>query len=291
MKVRPDFLIIGSMKCGTTTLYNDIEQLKQVYLPSEKEPDILFKCTQAEEIRKEYCRHFSGCESGLITGEASTVYSKLPESKGVAERAKALCGEDLKIIMIMRDPIQRIYSHLRHDLGEKRIRLKDINQVVLRDKKYVNYSNYPMQLEPWIASFGKESILCIKFQDLNSDRASVLRSVARHIGVDFSFKTDNVDLQSVKNKSSERLRTNKVAKVVINSSMYRNLIRPRLSDRLRNELRKSLLPKANIPTFALEEKVELELRRRFENFDQIMDDLVGKYSTMEGGALATDSAQ
>ena len=161
--------------------------------------------------------------------------------------------------------------------------------MVLRDKKYVNYSNYPMQLEPWIASFGKESILCIKFQDLNSDRASVLRSVARHIGVDFSFKTDNVDLQSVQNKSSERLRTNKVAKAVISSSVYRNLIKPRLSDRLRNELRKSLLPKANIPTFALDEKVELELKRRFENFDRIINDLVGEYPAMEGGALATDN--
>jgi len=275
LKSSPDFLIIGSMKCGTTTLHSDIANLNGVSLPSEKEPNILHRYHDIKTIQRKYQSYFAGCPHGMISGEASTVYTMLPESEGVASKAKMLCGDNLKLIMIVRDPIQRIYSHLRHNIGTGAIKAKDVNREVIEDKSYVNYSNYPMQLAPWIDAFGKENILCLGFQDLIRGRTEVLERVARHIGVAFEFVSEDPDLTTVQNKSSEFFRTTKLASTIVNNPFYRNLVRPYVSDVVRTKARKILLPKAEIPKFQLTAAVEEQLRAELGNVELDMERMFG----------------
>ena len=275
LKSSPDFLIIGSMKCGTTTLHSDIAKLDGVSLPSEKEPGILHRYHDIKTIQRKYQSYFSDCPHGKFSGEASTIYTMLPESEGVASKAKMLCGENLKIIIIVRDPIQRIYSHLRHNIGTGAIKAKDVNRVVIEDKSYLNYSNYPMQLVPWVDAFGKENILCIGFADLQHNRMKVLERVAKHIGVDVKFSSEEPDITSVKNKSSEFFRTTKFASTIVNNAFYRSLIRPYMSDKARTKVRKVLLPKAEIPKFQLIATVEEQLRAELGNVELDMERMFG----------------
>ena len=106
----PDFLIVGAMKAGTTTLYHDLSEHPDIFLPVLKEPEVLTTLERLDEMRAYYARLFRPARPGQLKGEASTAYTKRPNNEGVAEKARALCGDGLKIIYIRRDPVERIRS-------------------------------------------------------------------------------------------------------------------------------------------------------------------------------------
>ena len=89
----PDFLIVGAMKAGTTTLYRDLSGHPGIYLPEEKEPETLVRFGNDEAaILRDYKSLLGRSPKGALTGEASTVYTKRPLHEGVAERAWRICG-------------------------------------------------------------------------------------------------------------------------------------------------------------------------------------------------------
>jgi hypothetical protein len=153
----PDFLIIGAMKAGTTTLYHDLMRHPRIFLPEVKEPDALLSDNifTSRNLRK-YAQFFHPASLDQLCGEASTTYTKRPTFEGVADRALRLLGENLKLIYIVRNPLQRTLSHHRflYQLG---LMEKDINRVIRSDPTLIDYSRYAMQIEPWLATFGRRS--------------------------------------------------------------------------------------------------------------------------------------
>ena len=272
-KNKPDFIIIGSMKCGTTTLYSDLSQIQSLYMPSEKEPAILTKFSDQDKIKSEYSRHFKGAADNQLCGEASTDYTKLPIFEGVVDKAYQLCGNNLKLIMIMRDPIERIYSHLKHDIAGGLISADEIDRVVLENAEYLAISDYAKQLLPWISRFGIENLLCVSFSDLKKNRIEVINDVAKFLGV----KIDrSIDIEAVQNKGTELRRTGRLASLVVNSLVYRQYIRPFISDSVRVRLRKMVLRKVAIPDIKLSNHTEDVLRQKLSNVEPDVESLIGK---------------
>ena len=112
----PTFLIIGAMKAGTTTLYNDLKRQAFIFLPDCKEPNALIDdqiLTRSGQIR--YSSLFRHARDDQICGEASTAYAKLPHHRNAASRARQILGSNLRVIYIVRDPVLRLVSHYRHD--------------------------------------------------------------------------------------------------------------------------------------------------------------------------------
>lgn len=272
-KNKPDFIIIGSMKCGTTTLYSDLSQMQSLYMPSEKEPAILTKFSDQDKIISEYSRHFKGAADNQLCGEASTDYTKLPVFEGVIDRAYQLCGSNLKLIMIMRDPIERIYSHLRHDIAGGLISADEIDQVVLENAEYIAISDYAKQLRPWVDRFGVENLLCVSFSDLKKNRIEVINEVGNFLGVDVDW---SIDVKEVQNKGTELRRTGKFASVVVNSPVYRRYVRPFISDSVRVRLRKIVLRKVTVPDIKLSEYTEEILRQQLLGVELDVESLIGK---------------
>ncbi len=272
-KNKPDFLIIGSMKSGTTTLYSDLSRLNALYLPSKKEPAILAKFSAQDDIKSEYLRHFKGSDENQLCGEASTVYTKIPRYKGIVDRAYKLCGKQLRLIMVMRDPVERIYSHLRHDVAGGLINVDEIDNVVLEDTKYIDVSNYAMQLKPWIDVFGSNNLYCVSFIEFRSDREKVIQDIASFLGVD----TDGYKLEKeIRNKSTELRLTGEKIKYAINTGFYRNFIRPVLSDKMRELVRSLLLPRVEVPDIKLSASVEQEVKNKLINVENEIQALTGK---------------
>ncbi len=107
-------LIIGSMKSGTTTLFEHLAQHPQVCASAMKEVGY-FAFEEIWSLGPDwYAKHFKFDRARhVIALEASPDYSKTPFATGVPERIAAY-GSDIKLIMIMRHPLRRIESHARH---------------------------------------------------------------------------------------------------------------------------------------------------------------------------------
>lgn len=279
-RIKPDFLIIGSMKCGTTTLHSDLSTLKGIHMPSDKEPSFLTKNDDISAIQNHYSRYFRSAHPDQLCGEASTDYTKLPIYKGVPEKAYAACGPHLKLIMILRDPIQRIYSHLRHNISGRLIKHDHINEAVLNDPSYAAISDYGMQLEPWVARFGKDNIFCISLHEYQKDRRGTILEIARFL--DIETEGIKIDPENVKNKSVELLYTDNITAQLVNTRVYREIIRPLLSDRARAFTRNLLLRKAPITDIRLAESVERELESRLGNVENDVASVLGRRISIHG---------
>lgn len=238
----PGFLIIGGMKCGSTTVFRDLETNPRIFFPLDKEPENLCHddvLTPAGLARYESL--FARAKPGQICGEASTAYTKRPDFEGVAERARKVCGPDLRIIYLVRDPLKRAISHHFHEYARGNMPAS-IDDAVQQFPALVNYSRYAMQVEPWLAVFGRDHVRIVRFEDYVSDRVAWSTRLCEFIGVE--PKPDLIEADKVFNKSENKPVMRGPWRRVAHSPLYRKLIRPLLSSDFKDRLRGRVLPKA-----------------------------------------------
>ena len=156
------YIIIGAMKCGTTSLFHSLAK-HSPSINASKVKDTKFFVKQAEGGNWErglnwYLGMFPSING--IKLEASTHYSKYPDYSGVPVRIKRLF-KNVKLIYLVRDPVQRAISHFFHNRLIDKAQL-DINQALSKiDSKYMNYSDYALQLSQYYHYFNPEDIIII----------------------------------------------------------------------------------------------------------------------------------
>ena len=112
----PKFLIIGAMKAGTTTLYEDLLQIPALWLPPQKEPeDLIHPEVETAQGLRVYEQKFARCPSGAIAGDASTAYAKRPTYEGVA--ARAVEAPDAQSAQSARALARAVFAALTSDLS------------------------------------------------------------------------------------------------------------------------------------------------------------------------------
>src|SRR5258706_1394558 len=114
--MRPNFLLVGAMKCATTTWWQILRCHPQIFMPADKEPGFFSWDDKYSRGWNWYEALFSDAEGKLAIGEASTFYTKqmlFPE----ASHRIARHLPDAKLIYVVRNPIVRIESHWRHLLS------------------------------------------------------------------------------------------------------------------------------------------------------------------------------
>lgn len=240
----PDFLVIGGMKCGSTTLYHDLAAQPNVFL-AEKELDLLSASSfSVERARSIYRSAFAAKRPHQMGGDISTTYAKLPDYPDVAERARETLGADIKIVYVVREPVGRIISqhHHMHSWRGDGHMSADIDACVREHASLVNYSRYAMQLAPWRSLFGDDAIHVILFEEFVSDRAGTLRSLAKFL--EFRPLVSAVDDQSIANRSDGKPVLNRFWMTVYRHPAYQQALRRLIPTSLRSELRRILLPKA-----------------------------------------------
>jgi hypothetical protein len=178
----PDFLVIGAMKAGTTSLYHYLREHPQVFMPSTKE--IMFFDDRHEWHRGVdwYRGRFADAGDALAVGEASTSYTKYPAADGVPERVASVLGSP-RLIYVVRDPVERIRSHYLYNLT-RGTEWRPIEEAVAREPAYLDVSRYAMQLERYLAFFRLEDILVFDAIELRTNRETTLRRVFEYLGVD-----------------------------------------------------------------------------------------------------------
>lgn len=179
----PTFLVIGSMKGGTTSLYHYLRAHPQVFMPKLKEVDFFTEELNWGRGWDWYRKQFKDAPADArALGEASTSYTKFPRYKGVPARiAEAL--PDVRLIYVVRDPVQRIRSHYQHNvtLGEE---TQPLQVAVKENPAYLDYSRYAMQIDRYLEHFDRGALLVVTSEALRSERVATVGTILAFIGAD-----------------------------------------------------------------------------------------------------------
>jgi Sulfotransferase domain len=161
----PDFLIVGAMKAGTTSLSSWLGSQPEVFVPPIKEPNFFSDDRVWNKGLGWYRGLFDEAEPDRMGGEASVAYTDLVGSKVAATRIAQVLP-DVKLVLVIRNPVDRLRSHYRHEVlrGRERRPLGE----VLRDPSspYVERSRYFACFEPFAERFHRPRMCVLRFEDL-----------------------------------------------------------------------------------------------------------------------------
>jgi Sulfotransferase domain len=183
----PNLIVVGGLKCGTTSLHHYLNLHPEVAMSRPKELNFFVAELNWELGPEWYASHFE--RSAPVRGESSPHYTNLPRFAGVAERMRDLLA-DARVIYMVRDPVDRMLSHYLHNVGggyESRALDEALSDP---DSAYVARSRYAMQVEPYLAAFGPERVLIISREELGSQRARTVRRTFEFCGVDPEFSSE-----------------------------------------------------------------------------------------------------
>lgn len=198
----PNFLIIGAMKSGTTSLAKYLSSHPDVFISTPKEPGFFVEELNWEKGLNWYQGLFKDATHVKAVGEASTHYTKRPHYNGVEERIMAVL-DNPKFIYIMRDPVQRAISHYWHNV-QFHNEHRPIEKAITSDSEYVNFSRYTYQLERYLQYFSPESFLFISYEALKKTPEEVMFRCFRFLAVDAAHVPDNLSI--VYNKTPEEIK-------------------------------------------------------------------------------------
>ena len=186
----PTLIIVGGLKCGTTSIHHYLGLHPEIQMSKPKELNFFVTELNWDLGLDWYASRFD--DRFKVRGESSPHYTNLPRYEGVAERIKAHCP-DAKLLYMVRDPIKRILSHWMHATGAG-YETRDMATVLADpDTQYVNRSRYWMQLQPYLEHFDRSQIEVIAQEELQADRDGTMRKAFAYAGVDESFTSEQFD--------------------------------------------------------------------------------------------------
>lgn len=195
----PDFIVIGAMKCGTTSLHYYLRSHPDIFMPREKELDYFSNESNYEKGESWYRSKFQ--ENNLLNGEASPNYTKAHLFKGIPEKMYQLLP-NVKLIYLYRDPVERAYSHYIHSLSSGREK-KAPEEALTADSNYLLTSRYYWQLNHYLKFYPRSHFLLIDSDELKRHRKKALSRVYRFLNVDDFYEDEIIE----KNRHSSKVKT------------------------------------------------------------------------------------
>lgn len=195
-----EFIIVGAMKSGTSTLAHFLRQHPEIYMP---DGEVHFFYEEGKGHWQDgiqwYRGQFQEALPEQVAGEKTPTYSYLP---GVAERIHNVLP-DVKLIWIFRDPIDRAYSNYWHAVRSgieplgfaEAVRREDDRDIW---KGYVRRSQYAEQVSRYLDYFDREQMHFSLFEDLKAEPRSVLEELFQFLDVDPGY-SDQLNQRARKN--------------------------------------------------------------------------------------------
>ncbi|MEI7896511.1 MAG: sulfotransferase domain-containing protein [bacterium] len=206
----PDFIIIGAQKSGTSSLFSYFNQHPEIMLPREKELHFFdYNYSNGIQWYKSQFPIFPP-QSNYITGEASPYYFYHPlAAKRIFDHLPWV-----KLIVLLRDPADRAYSHYQmlrmkevepllcfeDAIIQEEERLAGENEKLINDPTYYSFNHqsfsylnrglYYKQLNQWLTLFKPEQFLVIRSEDFFSNPETELLRVYQYLDVRIKFPDD-----------------------------------------------------------------------------------------------------
>lgn len=199
----PNFFIVGAPKAGTTSLYFYLKRHPEVFMSPIKEPNFF---SYDETVRQnlyhkekgvgsfdEYTKLFEQANGHhKAIGEASVSYLFYPSVPG---KIKELIP-DAKIIMSLRDPVDRAYSHyfMEHKLGYVHTSIENIiskkskhRNAHLWYQQYIELGLYTEQVKRYLDVFGKDNVRIFIYDELAEDMEGMILNVFDFLDIDKTY--------------------------------------------------------------------------------------------------------
>jgi hypothetical protein len=186
----PNLVVVGGLKCGTTSLHHYLNLHPEVEMSRPKELNFFVAELNWPLGPEWYASHFSGRVP--VRGESSPHYTNRPRFEGVAERMRSVLGE-ARLVYMVRDPIDRMLSHYLHNVGGGYDDRTLADAFADPESAYVTRSRYFFQLEPYLEEFGPERIEIVGREELKRDRPATMRRVFAFLGVDPDFSSEQFE--------------------------------------------------------------------------------------------------
>jgi hypothetical protein len=199
----PDFVVVGAMKGGTTTLAAQLGAQPGVFVTDPKEPNFFSDDDVWARGEGWYRGLFAGAAPGDLRGEASTHYTKLPTHPKALERLRATLPEAPRVIYAIRDPVARAVSHYVHGWSQGEISVP-LEEAVTRHPELVEYGCYGMQIAPWIDAFGPGRVLLTSLEAMRADPGAELARIGAFLGREAVWR-DDLEALNVSAERSRRL--------------------------------------------------------------------------------------
>ncbi len=258
----PDFLIIGAMKCGTTSLHHYLGLHPDIFTTTPKEIHYFSDPHFQEKDWDWYLRHFqtdkklAGTSPQNYTKRHRTDFGDVPGR--LYQRLPAV-----KLIYIVRDPIERIYSHYYEAQAGGYAPQEGLNTFLqeVETNHYVLTSAYFYQLSAYLECFPREQIHLFTLEQLRDQRLDTLNDVFRFLGVSVLNNEDLFRFQS--NQGTGKTRATRFGNLVLGRSL--SSVRRLIPDRLKATVKETDLFRRLTRTSRLQQEIidpDLEARIR-----------------------------
>jgi len=304
----PNFFLAGTVKSGSTSLYYFLDEHPGIYMSPIKEPHffsagdmnydqfrpLIKKRAESFDLQAylrknvkrkvhrayitqwdDYIQLFRDVKNETRIGEASTSYLWAP---GAAKRIHDRIP-DAKIIIVLRNPVERAFSHYLMDIKNE-LASGSFSEALKADDAiekpswgkcamYVQSGMYASQVQRYYDTFPEKQILVVLFDELKKDPANTVQLIYRFLDVDPSFKPDF----SVKHNASF-LPAGKWSGRMINNIFLRKLVIDRVGQKVKEPLKKIFFKTTGLPVMNEEEKSALH--RTFEKDIVSLQKLINK---------------
>lgn len=181
-------LIIGAMKCGTTSLFHYLAEHPKISPAKNKEPHFFSEDCNFAKGMNWYQSLWDFKPEHYIAMEASTTYTMHPKYLNVAERISQVQDAEFRFIYIMRHPFDRIKSHLRHLLSGGHQKTVEVIE------EHLAFSEYARQLDIYVKLFGRDRIHLLLLEDLQTDPQTELQKICKFLELDPDYQFKSFDL-------------------------------------------------------------------------------------------------
>jgi hypothetical protein len=199
----PNFFVVGAHKAGTSFLYTHLKRHPDVFLPRIKELMYFQPGHKAYVDLDQYRVLYEDANRYKAIGEVTPYYLCDP---AVPARIHEICPA-AKIVIALRDPVQRAYSHFLMDrefdyaesFGEAVRRYEDRSAKRWSlSQEYIEWGLYCDGVRRYMDTFGNDQVLVVLFEDLEKRSNTVLAGIAQYLGVDPGFY-DGLDVSTIPN--------------------------------------------------------------------------------------------
>jgi hypothetical protein len=250
----PNLYVIGAARSGTTSLYNYLSTHPDIYVPQKKEldyfgvgdrgqvyggPDAVNINNRITHTWEEYLGHFDEVRDEEYVVDASPWYLYSPDSALAIRNA----AESAKIIVILRNPATRAFSHfsLMKKLGLEKAKsfeqALDLEQERMRDNWafgwfYRDVGFYGRQLSRYYSLFDKDMIKVLMFEDLQDNPVKVMQSLYEFLGVSMKVESSYKTFNAV-----EISRYSAVQKILDADNQFKNILKKYINENSRRKIR------------------------------------------------------
>lgn len=213
----PNFILPGFSRTATTWLHQNLSRHSQVFLPHDKE--LHFFDTNFENGIEWYKSKFKDSHNEKIIGDITPSYIL---QKSSASRIKSILGKEIKIVIFIRNPLERLYSIYLKDLRAKNINMKFEEFFTLK-RDYLKMHLYYENIIRYLELFPVSNIHFDTYENFKNDKKQFILKIFKFMEIDNEIENINFNMKNNKTYNPKNillhrnlLKINRILKYKIN---------------------------------------------------------------------------